>query len=102
MNFEELQLINIDSYKLRANHCRTLYKKGGVCIYVQKNMLQHVKIRVQLSIYDQAQIHKELRVVKLKNDCLISFKLQEENQLLHLCEWNFILGSKLVQLLIKI
>jgi hypothetical protein len=38
MNFTELQLINIDSYKLGANYCITLYKKGGVCIYVQKKL----------------------------------------------------------------
>jgi exonuclease III len=43
MNLAELQLINIDSYKLGANHCRTRHEKGGVCIYVQKN-LKYVKI----------------------------------------------------------
>jgi hypothetical protein len=32
MNLVELQLINIDSYKLGANYCRTRYEKVGVCI----------------------------------------------------------------------
>jgi hypothetical protein len=59
-----------------------------------------MKIRVQLSTYDQVQIHKELRDVKLKNDCLISFKLQDKNQL-HLFEWDFNLRSKLVQIWLK-
>jgi hypothetical protein len=43
MNFTKLQLINIDSYKLGANYCRTLYKNRGVSIYVQKKF-KYIKI----------------------------------------------------------
>jgi exonuclease III len=38
MNLMELQLLNIDSYKLGANYCRTMYEKGGVCIYLHTNL----------------------------------------------------------------
>jgi hypothetical protein len=31
MNLLELQQTYIDSYKLGANYCRTVYEKGGVC-----------------------------------------------------------------------
>jgi hypothetical protein len=36
MNIVELKQFNIDSYKLGAYYCRTLFTKGGVCIYLQK------------------------------------------------------------------
>jgi hypothetical protein len=38
MNLLELQQANIDSYKLGANYCRTLYEKGGVCTYIHKSL----------------------------------------------------------------
>jgi hypothetical protein len=39
-----------------------------------------MKTTVHLSIYDKAQLHKELRDVKLKNDGFISFILPQGNQ----------------------
>ena len=38
MNLLEIQQLNIDSYKLGANYCRTLYEKGGVCIYLHTSL----------------------------------------------------------------
>jgi hypothetical protein len=38
MNLLELQQLNIDSYKLGANYCRTLNGKGGVCIYTHTSL----------------------------------------------------------------
>jgi hypothetical protein len=45
MNYLELQQIFLDKYSLGASYCRTLYDKGGVCIFVQKN-LRHVSIHL--------------------------------------------------------
>jgi exonuclease III len=38
MNLLELQQLNIYSYKLAAKYCRTLYGKGGVCIYLHTSL----------------------------------------------------------------
>jgi hypothetical protein len=34
----ELDQINVDVYKLGAKYCRQFIKKGGVCIFVHKNL----------------------------------------------------------------
>ena len=38
MNWEELQKISINDYKLAAYFCRTSYAKGGVCTYALKSL----------------------------------------------------------------
>jgi hypothetical protein len=38
MNHLELQQTFLDSYKSGVSYCRTLYKKGGVCIFVQESV----------------------------------------------------------------
>jgi len=34
----ELKQINVDGYRLSAAYCRQVVKRGGVCIFVLKNM----------------------------------------------------------------
>jgi hypothetical protein len=34
----ELQRLPFDNYILRASYCRTMYKRGGVCLYVQESL----------------------------------------------------------------
>jgi len=34
----ELDQINVDGYRLGAAYCRQVVKRGGVCIFVQKNL----------------------------------------------------------------
>ena len=46
MNPLELQQTFIDNYKLGVSYCRTLYEKGGVCIFVQES-LRYVKIDME-------------------------------------------------------
>jgi hypothetical protein len=43
MNYLELHQICFDNYTLVASYCRTFYGKGGVCIFVHKN-LRHTSI----------------------------------------------------------
>jgi len=44
MNHLELQQTFIDNYKLGVSYCRTLYEKGGLCIFVQEiDMDKHCK-----------------------------------------------------------
>ena len=38
MNHSELQQTFIDNYKLGVSYCKTLYEKGGVCIFVQESL----------------------------------------------------------------
>jgi len=46
MNHLELQQTFIDNYKLGVSYCRTIYEKGGVCIFVQEG-LRYVKIDME-------------------------------------------------------
>jgi len=46
MNHSELQQKYFDNYKLGVSHCRTLYEKGGVCIFVQES-LRYVRIDLE-------------------------------------------------------
>ena len=43
LNHLELQQTFLDSYNLGVSYCRTLYEKGGVCIFVQES-LRYVSI----------------------------------------------------------
>ena len=36
--YTSINLIQIDSYTLGASFCRNFFKKGGVCIFVNKNL----------------------------------------------------------------
>jgi exonuclease III len=38
MNYLELHQICLDNYTLVASYCRTFYGKGGVCIFMHKNL----------------------------------------------------------------
>jgi hypothetical protein len=38
MDHSELQQTFTDNYKLGVSYCRTLYEKGGVCIFVQESL----------------------------------------------------------------
>ena len=40
------------AYKLGVSYCRTLYKKGGVCIFVQEG-LRYVKINMENQCKDK-------------------------------------------------
>ena len=72
MNPLELQQLNIDSYKLAANYCRTLYEKGGVCIYLHTS-LNFVNIKLTKDCIDK---DFEVCAVKLnlrsKRFCIIT------------------------------
>jgi exonuclease III len=46
MNQLELQQTFLDSYKLGAGYCRTLYEKRGVCMFVQES-LRYVSIDLE-------------------------------------------------------
>jgi len=46
MNHSELQQTFLDNYKLGVSYCRTLYEKGGVCIFVQEG-LRYVRIDLE-------------------------------------------------------
>jgi hypothetical protein len=46
MNHLELQQTFLDCYKLWVSYCRTLYEKGGVCIFVQES-LRYVSIDLE-------------------------------------------------------
>ena len=46
MNHSELQQIFFDNYKLGVSYCRTLYEKGGVCIFVQES-LKYIRIDLE-------------------------------------------------------
>ena len=52
MNLLELQQTSIDNYKLGVTYCRTLYVKGGVCIFVQED-LRYVKIYMEKHCKDK-------------------------------------------------
>jgi exonuclease III len=52
MNHLELQQTFIDNYKLGVSYCRTLYEKGGVCIYVQE-ALRYIKIDMEKHCKDK-------------------------------------------------
>jgi hypothetical protein len=58
----ELQQLNIDSYNLGENYFITLYAKGGVCIYLQKNL---TFVNINLAKYCKDK-HFEVCAVKLK------------------------------------
>jgi len=38
MKHLELQRSHFDNYKLGGSYCRTMYKMGGVCIFVQESL----------------------------------------------------------------
>jgi exonuclease III len=60
MNHLELQQTFFDNYKLGASYCRTLYEKGGVCIFVEES-LKYVKIDLEKYCKD-----KEFEVCAIK------------------------------------
>jgi hypothetical protein len=64
MNIVELKQLNIDSYKLGAYYCRTLFAKGGACIYLQKKLM-FVNIDLAKCCIDK---HFEVCAVKVKLD----------------------------------
>jgi hypothetical protein len=68
----ELKQLNIDFYKQGAYYCRTLFTKGGVCIYLQNNLM-FVNIDLAKYCIDK---HFEVCAVKVKLDskrfCIIT------------------------------
>jgi exonuclease III len=46
MNHLELQQTLFDNYKLGVSYCRTLYEKGGACVFVQE-CLRYVRIDLE-------------------------------------------------------
>jgi pyrimidine deaminase RibD-like protein len=67
----ELEQFNIDNYRLGALYCRKFLEKGGVCIFVHKN-LNYVNINLSEYCKDQ---HIEACALKLHltffNICII-------------------------------
>jgi hypothetical protein len=62
----ELDQINIDGYRLGAAYCRQVVKRGGVCIFVQRN-LEYTDIDLDKYCNDQ---DIEVCVLKLKSTFL--------------------------------
>jgi hypothetical protein len=60
MNLLEVQQLNIESYKLADNYCRTLYEKGRVCIYLHASLNF---VNIDLTKYC---IHKDFEVCAIK------------------------------------
>jgi len=60
INHLELQQTCLDNYKLGVSYCRTLYKKGGVCILVQES-LRYVRIDLEKNCKD-----KDFKVCAIK------------------------------------
>jgi len=52
INHLELQQTFIDNYKLGVSYCRTLYEKGGVCIFVQEGQ-RYVKTEMDKHCNDK-------------------------------------------------
>jgi hypothetical protein len=65
--YSGIKTIKLDSYKLRAYYCRTLFTKGGVRIYLQNN-LTFVNIDLAKYCIDK---HFEVCAVKVKLDSKI-------------------------------
>jgi hypothetical protein len=68
----ELDQINVDGYRLGAAYCRQVVKRGGVCIFVQKNLKY---TNTDLGKYCKDQ-NTEVSVLKLKstffNACIMA------------------------------
>jgi hypothetical protein len=65
----ELDQINIDNYRLGAVYCRQVVKRGGVGIFVQKN-LEYTNIDLGKYCNDQ---NIEVCVLKLKSTFLNAY-----------------------------
>jgi hypothetical protein len=52
MKHLELQRSHFDNYILGASYCRTMYEKGGVCIYVQES-LNYVRLGLEKYCQDK-------------------------------------------------
>ena len=72
LNQQEIALIQIESYTLGASFCRTSFKMGGLCIFVNKN-LNFRNIDTQKFLHEQ---DIEAEAVKLSvnslNICILS------------------------------
>jgi hypothetical protein len=72
MNDLELQQTFFDNYKLGVSYFRTLYEKGGVCIFVQES-LKYVKIDLEKYCKDK---DFEVCAIKFyfntKNACIVT------------------------------
>jgi len=60
MNHSELQQTFFDNYQLGVSYCRTLYEKGGACIFVQESLRY---VRTDLEKYCK---HKDFEVCAIK------------------------------------
>jgi len=73
MNHSELQQTFFDNYKLRVSYCRTLYEKGGVCIFGQESLRC---VRIDLEKYckdkDWSLCHQDsIQLQKCMHNCYI-------------------------------
>jgi exonuclease III len=68
--FEQDQ-VSIKGYKFATSYCRRLREKGGVCIYVQKN-LNFIKVNLNRYFKDQDTEVCALRLEPTVNICIIA------------------------------
>ena len=52
MKHIELQRTHFDNYKLGGSYCGTMYKMGGICIYVQES-LNYVRLDLEKYCQDK-------------------------------------------------
>jgi hypothetical protein len=67
----ELDQVSIKGYKLATTYCRRLREKGGVCIYVQKNM-NFIKVNLNRYCKDQDIEVCALRLEPTVNICIMA------------------------------
>jgi hypothetical protein len=62
MQWEKLQQLSINEYKLADHFCRSLYAKGGVCMYAHKS-LETESINIEKYVKEK---YLEACAIKLK------------------------------------
>jgi len=72
MNHLELQQTFFDNYKLGVSYCRTLYEKGGVCLFVQESLRY---VRIDLEKYCKNKDFEVCAIkihINMKSACIIA------------------------------
>ncbi|KAG8274874.1 hypothetical protein J6590_098235 [Homalodisca vitripennis] len=67
---DQIENIVITGYYLKAHFCRTEHRKGGVAIYVEKNVERHTEELIVVQFYREITLEAALIKIRLKQSVI--------------------------------